>query len=113
MKCSILVPSAVTASRSIVGVEIADTLQTGIDLTNHTGITVSGSSYEYKLVEISSSVDEFLNNYNQFYYSGTSVYKSAGYSVNNRRLLDTVDSTNANYFDRTIPYAENMIHSLV
>ena len=113
MKCSILVPTTVTASRAILGVEIADTLQTGIDLANHTGITLNGANYEYKLVDVSSSVDEFLNNYNKFYFSGNAVYKSAGYSINNRKLLDSVDSTNPNYFDRTIPYAENMIHSLV
>lgn len=113
MKCNILVPTAVTASRSIIGVEIADTIQTGVDLTNHTGVTINNTAYEYKLVDVSYSIDEFLNNYNQFYYSGTTVYKSAGYTIDNRRLRDDVASTAANYFDRTIPYAENMIHNIV
>lgn len=113
MQCNVLIPTAVVASRPIIGVEIADTIQQNTELTNHAGIVVGNASYEYKLVNVTYSIDEFLNNYNQFFYSGTSVYKSASFTADNRRLRDDVASAADNYFDRTIPYATNMIHNIV
>jgi hypothetical protein len=107
MKCNVLINSTATASRTILGVEIADSLQAATDLTTRPTPTVGGVSCVYKLVEVSSSVDNFLNNYNQYYFSGTSVYASAGYDATKNRGLADTD------IDMTIPYASDTLHTLL
>lgn len=112
INCYALVQANALASRTVCGAEIATGADTAAmnTLRNNTAmnVNISGVAYEYKFVAVHHTVvDEFINSYNNFYFSGTSVYRSAGVQTHDRNIP-------AGSFDRTIPYVEvNMMHSLV
>ena len=95
MKCNLLVPNIEATSRVIFGVEIADTNQIAADITaRNTSFSISSHDveYVYSMVDVTSNVDTFLNNYDQFYLlnNGTVVPKT-GYDATVNRHLAAVD----------------------
>jgi len=95
MKCNLLVPNVEATSRVIYGVEIADTNQTSTDLTarnNAYGVSVHGVDCVYSAVTVTSNIDTFINNYDQFFLinDGTIVPK-AGYDATVNRKLPSMD----------------------
>ena len=109
MVFNVLVESTAAVSRTICGAEIADPVQTANEITTRNtdtyNVVRNGVKYEYKMVNTTSSVDEFLNNYHLFFLSGGAIYRSANTAITNRFITD---------FNRSIPYVnENMIQSLV
>ena len=95
MKCNILIVSSSTASRTICGAEIADSSQAAAR-------TDAMNGYEYRCIDV-TSVEEFINNYNQFYISGSTLKKSAGYDATIHRKI------NPSEFDRSFPYANDRL----
>ncbi len=95
MKCNLLVPNVEATSRVIYGVEIADTNQASTDLTarnNTYGVSAYGVDCVYSAVTVTSNIDTFINNYDQFFLinDGTIVPK-AGYDATVNRKLPAMD----------------------